>query len=322
VETGLQIIAGLALLALGGEGVVRGAVGLARKFGVSELLIGLTVVGFGTSAPELITSVNAALAGSTGIAVGNVVGSNISNTLLIFGVIALARPVLVERGAIGGESAVMLGATALLIAIAVLSGELNRWVGIAFVMGLATYVAASFLAERRGGAAAAMHQGEVTEHTGEKPDPLGLSIALALGGLAMLVFGADLLVKGAVTLAALAGLSETVIGLTVVAVGTSLPELVASLAAALKGRTDVAIGNIIGSNLYNILGILGLTAAIAPLAIPPDIAARDWIALLGSAALVVGLAYATGRVGRVAGGLLVTLYGVYTILLLQGAQTA
>ena len=321
METAFQIIIGLALLALGGEGVVRGAVGVARRLGVSELLIGLTLVGFGTSTPELLTSLNAAAAGSPGIAIGNVVGSNIGNILLIFAIVILVRPVLVDRKAITRDSAVMIGVSALLVAIAVFVGEMARWVGGVFVAGLIAYIVIAFLMERKGGSPAEMHAGEVKEHTGEKPDPLGLSIVFALGGLGLLIVGADQLVSGAITLAQAVGMSETVIGLTIVAIGTSLPELVASLAAALKGRSDVAIGNIIGSNIYNILGILGLTALIAPVSVPPDMIGRDWIALFGAAVLLVALAFINGKFGRLAGLAFIALYGVYTYFLLQGSPT-
>lgn len=318
METAFQIIIGLALLAMGGEGVVRGAVGVARRLGVSELLIGLTLVGFGTSTPELLTSMNAAIAGSPGIAIGNVVGSNISNILLIFAIVILVRPVVADRRAIARDSAVMIGATALLVALAVFAGELSRWVGGLFVVGLIVYIVTAFLAERRGGAAAEMHAGEVGEHVGPRPDPLALSIVFALGGLGLLIIGADQLVGGAITLAQSVGMSETVIGLTIVAVGTSLPELVASLAAALKGRSDVAVGNIIGSNIYNVLGILGLTALIAPVPMPPDMIARDWIALIGAAVLLVALAYVNGTLGRLTGLAFLALYSLYNYLLLTG----
>lgn len=317
METAFEIIIGLALLALGGEGVVRGAVGVARRLGVSELLIGLTLVGFGTSTPELLTSINAAAAGSPGIAIGNVVGSNIGNVLLIFAVVVLVRPVLVDRKAITRDSAVMIGVSALLVAIAVFVGELSRVVGGIFLAGLIAYIVMAFLLERNGGGAAEMHAGEVQEHTGPRPEPLAISIVFALGGLGLLIVGADQLVSGAITLAQAVGMSETVIGLTIVAIGTSLPELVASLAAALKGRSDVAVGNIIGSNVYNILGILGLTALVAPVPVPPDMIARDWIALLGAAVLLTALAFINGKLGRMTGLAFLTLYGVYTYLLLQ-----
>lgn len=319
--TALQIIGGLILLALGGEGVVRGAVGVARKLGVSELLIGLTLVGFGTSTPELLTSVNAALAGSPGIAIGNAVGSNISNVLLIFALVVLVKPVMVDPRAIQRDSLVMIGVSVLLVALATTFGALNTIVGLIFVAGLMAYIGFAYMAERQGGAMAAspeaaMHAGESHTHD-PPPEGLLLSLLFAIGGLTLLIFGADLLVKGAITLATAMGMSETVIGLTIVAVGTSLPELVASLAAALKGRSDVAVGNIIGSNIYNILGILGITALIKTVPVPADMVWRDWIAMLGAAIILVLMAQAK-TFGRLFGAILLALYVGYTYLLVTG----
>jgi cation:H+ antiporter len=300
---------------------VRGAVGVARKLGVSELLIGLTLVGFGTSTPELLTSVNAATAGSPGIAIGNVVGSNIGNILLIFALVVMVKPVTVDPRAIARDSLVMIGTTVLLIALAILFGELNATVGMIFVAGLVGYILTAYFAERKGGskegsAEAQMHEGEGHSHD-PPPDSLWLSLAFAVGGLVALIFGADMLVKGAVALAKSIGMSETVIGLTIVAIGTSLPELVASLAAALKGRSDVAVGNIIGSNIYNILGILGITALITKVPVPPDMVMRDWATMLGAAVLLVLLAQ-TKTFTRVHGLGLFALYVGYTYLLVTG----
>jgi cation:H+ antiporter len=316
METAVQIVVGLALLAFGGELVVRGAVGVARRLGVSELLIGLTLVGFGTSTPELITSLNAAFAGSPGIAVGNVVGSNISNILLIFAVVALVKPVAIDPAALRRDGTIMLAVTLLLIALALGIGELGRVSGAVLVAGLIAYIAFAWLQEKGGGPAAELHAAEAEVTVQPAHTPLFIALGMAVGGIAMLVFGADFLVKGAISLAKLAGLSETVIGLTVVAIGTSLPELVASLAAALKGRPDVAFGNIVGSNIYNILGILGVTALVHPIAIPPDMVARDWVALYGAALLLLFHAATGARVGRKEGAFLLAHYAFYTWLLL------
>jgi cation:H+ antiporter len=316
METAFQIIAGLVLLTFGGEGIVRGAVGVARKLGVSELVIGLTLVGFGTSTPELITSLNAAAAGSPGIAVGNVIGSNIGNILLICAIVALVTPIAVDPKAIKRDGVIMVLVSILFVALALLVGELSRLVGFIYVTGLIAYIVFAFWSERKGGAAAELHEAEAHSHD-PPPDALWLSLVFAVGGLALLIFGADFLVKGAVTLAQLAGLSETIIGLTIVAVGTSLPELVASLASALKGRSDVAFGNIVGSNIYNILGILGITAIIAPVPIPPDMVMRDYIALLGAAVLFLVHAWTGGRISRAEGGFMMLLYGVYCYFLLN-----
>lgn len=316
MEAGLQIVAGLALLAIGGEGVVRGAVGVARRLGLSELLIGLTLVGFGTSTPELMTSIDAALAGSPGIALGNVVGSNIGNILLILAAVVLIRPLSVNPAAVRRDGLIVIAASVALAALAVMFGELNRWVGAAFVLALAFYIVAAWRLERRGGPAAELHEAESHTHD-PAPNALLLSLLFAFAGLGLLVWGADLLVEGAISTARVAGISESVIGLTIVAIGTSLPELVATLAAALKGRSDVAFGNIIGSNLYNILGILGVTALIQPLTIPADIGVVDWAVLIGSAGLLLVFAATGRRLTRLEGAMLLAVYCGYVAYLLS-----
>ncbi len=315
MEAGSQIVAGLALLAIGGEGVIRGAVGVARRLGLSELLIGLTLVGFGTSAPELMTSIDAALAGSPGIALGNVVGSNIGNVLLILAAVVLIRPLAVNPAAVRRDGLLVIAASVALAALAFAFGELNRWVGAAFVAALALYVVAAWRLERRGGPAAEMHEAESHTHD-PAPNALWVSLLFALAGLGLLVWGADLLVEGAISTARVAGISESVIGLTIVAIGTSLPELVATLTAALKGRSDVAFGNIVGSNLYNILGILGVTALIQPLTIPADIGVVDWAVLIGSACLLLVFAATGRRLTRLEGAILLAVYCFYVGYLL------
>lgn len=315
VVVAASLTAGLALLAVGGEFVVRGAVGVARKFGVSELMIGLTLVGFGTSSPELAASISAALAGSPGIAIGNVVGSNISNVLLIFAIVAIIKPIPVDAKALQRDGWVMLAATAAFIAVCVVFDEISRFTAIAFIAALLAYVIFAYMMERRGTPAANMHEAEKLMHE-PAPSPLWQSAAFAIAGLVMLVFGADLLVGSAQSVARAAGISETVIGLTIVALGTSLPELVASTAAALKGRSDVAFGGIIGSNIYNILGIIGITALIQPIAVPVDLLARDWAALYVASLLVLLHANTGGRVSRAEGGFLLLHYIGYCWLLL------
>jgi cation:H+ antiporter len=315
MDAGLQIFAGLALLALGGEGVIRGAVGIARRLGLSELLIGLTLVGFGTSSPELLTSVDAALAGSPGIAIGNVVGSNIGNILLILACVVLIRPLPVNPAAVTRDGVVAIGASLLLFLFAILFGELNVWTGVLLLTGLIVYVFTVWRIERRGGAAAQMHEAEGHSHD-PAPQSLWQSAVFATAGLGLLIWGADLLVSGAITTARLAGVSETVIGLTIVAIGTSLPELVASLAAALKGRPDVAFGNIVGSNIYNIFGILGITALIHPVSFPADMGPVDWTALIASGVLLMIFAITGRRITRLEGILFLLAYGAYIAYLI------
>lgn len=314
MESAFQIIAGLILLAAGGEGVIRGAVGIARRLGLSELLIGLTLVGFGTSAPELLTSIDAAFMGSPGIAIGNVLGSNISNILLILALVALVRPLSVNPAAMRRDGVLVILISLVVAGLAIVFGGLDRWIGTILVFALIAYVAGVWWIERKGGAVAAVLEEEGHTHD---PAPVTLWLAgfFAAGGLVLLVWGADLLVHGAITTARLAGISETVIGLTIVAIGTSLPELVATLAAALKGRSDVALGNIIGSNIYNILGILGVTALIYPIAIPPDVGLIDWAVLVGSAILLVVFARTGSRITRLEGAVLLTAYLTYTAFL-------
>lgn len=315
MDTALQILLGLTMLALGGEGVIRGAVGVARRLGLSELLIGLTLVGFGTSAPELMTSIDAALSGSPGIALGNVIGSNVGNILLVLAAVVLIRPLSVNPAAVRRDGLLVIGASIALMAVAIVFGELNRWIGAAFVLALALYIALVWRLERSGGPEADMHQAESHSHD-PAPQALWLSLVFAIAGLGLLVWGADLLVSGAVTLAQLVGVSETVIGLTVVAIGTSLPELVATLIAALKGRSDVALGSVLGSNLYNILGILGVTALIQPLVIPADIGLVDWGVLIGSICLALVFATTGQRLTRLEGAVLLASYCGYVGYLL------
>ncbi|MCW5725080.1 MAG: calcium/sodium antiporter [Maricaulaceae bacterium] len=304
----LLITAGLVLLAAGGEVLVRGAVGAAARLGVSPLLIGLVLVGFGTSAPELTTSVQAALAGSPGVAVGNVVGSNIANILLILGVSALVAPIAVAPAAIRRDGAA-LAFTQIAAAAALLLSPLGRTSGVLLIVMLLAYAGISYWLDRRGGPAAKLHG----DSAGAAPKPERLAIALALfaAGLFGVIFGAGLLVDGAVGAAQALGVSETVIGLTVVAVGTSLPELAASLAAVRRGQGDLALGNIIGSNIFNATFILGAAALARPLPVPAMIASFDLWVMLGATALLLAFAWTGRRIDRREGAILLALYAGY-----------
>lgn len=306
----LGLAVGLTLLALGGELLVRGAVASARRMGVSPLLIGLTLVGFGTSTPELVTSLQAARAGSPGIAIGNVVGSNIANILLVLGLTAMIAPVAADRRAVRRDGFVMLLVTALSIA-ALASGTLTRMMGSAALALLIAYVVWVWRADRG--------RPELQEAPpGPKP-PIALALLLAVAGVALTIYGADLLVGNAILLAREAGVSDTVVGLTIVAVGTSAPELVTSLVAALRRQSDVAIGNVIGSNLYNLLGILGVTAIVSPIAVPPAIIQVDaWVMGAVALALVI-MAYRHGRISRGDGLALASGYVAYGAWLIATA---
>ena len=313
----LFLVAGLALLVTGGEALVRGAVGLARRFEISPMIVGLTLVGFGTSTPELVTSLQAALAGSPGIALGNVVGSNIANILLIIGLAALVRPLEVERAALRRDGAV-LAVVSVLCLFMVLGESVGRLAGACCLLLLALYLAATLWLERRRATAAGdLYRAEAASLPAAPGGPV--SAALMLAGLVLTVIGARLLVTGAVGLAAAMGLSETAIGLTIVAIGTSAPELVTSLMAARRGESGVAFGNVIGSNIFNVLGILGATALVHPLAVPPEIAqVHIWVMLAATAALLLFAATA-GRITRPEAALLCAAYIGYTAALLLAA---
>lgn len=307
----LQLLLGFALLVAGGEALVRGAVSVASRFGVSPLLIGLTLVGFGTSAPELLTSLQAALGGFPGIAVGNVVGSNVANILLILGVAAVIMPVAVDQVAFRRDGMALAAATVLAIGV-ILFGTLDRWMGGVLVMSLLAYIWIAYKTD------------SVSPAPSDVPDvtpvhgPLWRALALAVGGIAVTILGARLTVDAAVTLALLWGMSETVVGLTVVAVGTSLPELVTSVMAALRRESGIAFGNVIGSNIYNILGILGVTALVKPIAIPPQIAQLDvWIMTAATLALIICV-LVWKRIGRGAGAAFLGAYIAYTAWLVAG----
>ena len=296
--TFVLIAFGFVLLVIGGEALVRGAVGAARRFGVSPMLIGLTLVGFGTSTPELVTSVQAALAGAPGIAVGNVVGSNICNILLILGVAAALAPIAVKRREIQRDGGAVLIATAAGI-LFILGGWLGRGAGLAMVAGLAAYLVL------------ALRTTAAVEDDGDAPPPVGRSAVYFVGGLVLTVLGARLLVQGAIAAATALGVSEAVIGLTIVAVGTSLPELVTSVVAARRGQPEVALGNVLGSNVFNILGILGVTVLVSPLSDSAGMGALD-LGVMAVATLALVYVAVTGlRITRAEGGALVAAYCAY-----------
>jgi cation:H+ antiporter len=321
IDTWLPLLGGLVLLVAGGDVLVRGAVQVAARLGVSPLVIGLTLVGFGTSTPELVTSVQAALMGSPGIAYGNIVGSSIANGLLILGASALLCPIVVQSAALRRDGAVMIAAAAAFTAIAMLA-PMNRWLGAAFVAALIVYIHAAFRQERRAagtGDHGAIHDKSAALQaadpgTAPRQDTTGAILApllLAFGGLAAVVLGGTLLVSGAVALARSFAISETIIGLTIVAVGTSLPELVTSVMAALRRHGDMAFGNIVGSNIYNILGIGGFTALVAPGAVPVEIVCLDAPVMVGVSLLLIAMAWTGLRIARWEGALLLAGYCVY-----------
>ena len=324
----LQLLGGLVLLVLGGELLVRGAVQVATRFGVSPLVIGLTLVGFGTSTPELVTSVQAALSGSPGIAYGNIVGSNIANILLILGIAALLTPIAVSSNALKRDTTIMVAVAAAFAVVAALT-PMGLVAGAVFVSALVLYVLAAFRQERglapatpgdAHGAAfdkslALQEADPALVPTGDTGKPALVSFLIAVAGLGLVVLGGYFLVNGAVGLARSFGISETIIGLTIVAVGTSMPELVTSVMAAIRKQTEVAFGNIVGSNIYNILGIGGFTALIAPTDVPQQIVRFDNLVMIGASILLVLFAYTGRRINRVEGAVLVAAYVGYVALI-------
>jgi len=293
------IVAGLALLFLGGEALVRGSVSLARRLGVSEIAVGVVLVGFGTSAPEMLVSVESALLNHPNIALGNVLGSNIANILLIVGTAALVMPIHLKAGTGCRECMVVLIATTTVVILAWF-GPLGLWQGVIMLLALAAYLAMAWC---KGGP-------DADEDDEEDTSPLpstGKAVCFALGGLALLIVGADLLVKGAIDIARDLGITETVIGLTIVAVGSSLPELAASVMAALRGRPSVAIGNVLGSNLFNLLGALGIIAVIMPVDTSGPEVHFSMLAMLALTGCFVALV-ATRRVTRLVGAIFLATY--------------
>ncbi len=296
--TYLILAFGLLALFLGGDFLVKGASGLALRLGLSPMVIGLTVVGFGTSAPELLVSLNAALGGQAGIAIGNVVGSNIANSLLILGLAAVLAPVTVTFAAIRRDLFWMAGAT-LLLPVVLWSGDLGLIEGLVLVAGLVAFLVLSL----RNGAPA-----------DDDIAPVGTlwhSLGFALGGLVAIMAGAHYLVQSATIIARDFGISEAMIGLSIVAIGTSLPELATTIVAVIRGQRDIAVGNVIGSNIFNVLGILGITAVVTPIPVAARFLQVDIPFLMGLTAFIIGLLWLTGKIGRVAGIAMLLAYVGY-----------
>jgi cation:H+ antiporter len=302
----LMLAAGLALLMFGADYLVKGAISLANRFGMPPLLIGLTVVGFGTSMPELLVSLQAALAGAPAIAVGNVVGSNTANILLILGVAATISPIAARIPNLNRDLVMMLFAATVMLG-------LGLWGVVGFGPGMTMFLAL------------ALYLGWVTYTDRQKPDAAAAELTLRIagwkeavfiaGGLAGLFIGADLLIDAATAIAREFGISEAVIGLTIVAVGTSLPELATSVVAAFRRHAEMALGNVVGSNIFNILGILGITAMVTPVPVQASMASFDIPVMLAVSLALAGLILITGRINRPAGVAMLAVYGTYVIWL-------
>ncbi|MCB9898709.1 MAG: calcium/sodium antiporter [Planctomycetes bacterium] len=322
----LLIVFGLVLVTLGAELLVRGASALALAAGVSPLFIGLTIVGFGTSSPELSASLTASAQGATDVAVGNVVGSNLFNIAVILGLTALLKPIRVHFPMLRREVLVALGAAAVPWLALLSDGVVSRAAGAALLLFLIGHLAWSYRAARRASAreralAAVELRDTLDLGTSASSSPTRrarpwLDALLVLVGLLLLVQGSRTFVTSAISLAHRAGISELVIGLTIVSVGTSLPELVTSVVAAFRGSPDIALGNVLGSNVFNSFGILGTCAVVRPQAVPHAVLVFDTPAVLLATLLVIPIMRSGGVISRVEGGVLLAAYGGYLALLL------
>jgi cation:H+ antiporter len=318
-----MLVGGLVLLIVGGELLVRGASKLAVSLGISPLVVGLTVVAFGTSSPEFAVSLQAAMSGQVDIALGNVVGSNIFNVLFILGLSALIVPLVVSAQIVRQEVPIMIGASLLLAAFAI-DGSVVRWeAGVLFAL-LVGYTAFLIVQSRRESQAIqAEYAGDA--HLGAQrhwDDRLPVQLLLIVAGLVLLVFGSRWLVAAAVAIAQSFGVSELVIGLTIVAAGTSLPEVAASITAAIRGQRDIAVGNVIGSNTFNILGVLGLSGLVAPLplAVPQSLLEFDMLVMLAVAFACLPVFFTGATIARWEGAVFLGYYIAYVAFLVMTAQ--
>jgi cation:H+ antiporter len=306
-------VIGLVALVAGAEILVRGASRLATSLGVSPLVVGLTVVAFGTSAPELAVGVSSAMAGQPDIALGNVVGSNIANILLVLGLAAMIAPVMAARRVVRRDVPLMIAASVLLWLMA-LSGQIDRLEGIVLMGGILAYTTYLVASSRREAAAVrAEFAAEFGVGAGRGVRTVVVNLGLVAGGLVLLLVGADWIVDGAVAMATTLGIPEIVVGLTVVAVGTSLPEIATSVMAGLRGHRDIAVGNVVGSCIFNVFMVLGATAVVAPvpLAVSPALLAVDLPLMVAAALACLPILYSGRRVDRREAALLLGFYGAY-----------
>ena len=317
----LAVALGIGVLGLGADVLVRGAVTIARAARISAAVIGLTIVSMGTSLPELTVSVAAALRGASDLGVGNVVGSNIFNIAIVLGLTALLQPMRVHSSAVRLEWPFMFLASFQLLLLA-RDGRIDRLEGAFFVIGLALFTAYAVRIGRTevtGEEAADLREQVEAREVADGTAATGKALLFVAGGILLLVGGGELLVRGAVELARAAGMTERVIGLTIVAAGTGTPELATSLMAARRGQGEIALGNVIGSNIFNILGILGVSALVTPLAVSEAMVRSDIVWMLGFSAVLLPMMRHRFTVSRLEGGILAAAYGTYlTLLVLAG----
>lgn len=307
--TWLLLVLGLVLLVFGADLMVKGAARLAGNFGVPALVIGLTVVAFGTSAPELAVSVKAAYSGQAELAIANVVGSNIFNILLILGLSAIIAPLMISRQLIRQDVPIMVGVSLVAAAMA-LNGNIDRLEALALTIGLLIYTAFLFYQGRKQGMDTS---DEEVEAMLKVKTPAWQNLLLVAGGLVLLVLGARWLVQSAVEIATMFGVSEAVIGLTIVAAGTSLPEVVTSVVATMRGERDIAVGNVVGSNIFNILSVLGLSGLVSPIPLlaGEQLVQLDLPVMLGVAVLCVPMFFTGAILDRIEGSIFLALYVAY-----------
>lgn len=303
----LELLGGLVLLYLGAEGLVRGSASLALRLGVTPLMIGLTVVAYGTSAPELVVSTKAALDGQGDIAVGNIVGSNIFNICVILGLASAIRPLRVRFQLLKLDAPVMIGVSLLCLGF-LADRRLARWEAVIFLGSIAAYTLFNVLQARR--QATREIEAGYEQEGPKRSGALWLDLVLIVGGLAVLVLGSRFLVNGAVAVARIWGVSEAVIGLTIVAAGTSMPELATSVVGAITRQPDIALGNVIGSNIFNILGILGVSGLLRPLN-APGVSSVDLGLMVVTAILLLPMLWSNRTVSRAEGLVLVAVYAGY-----------
>jgi cation:H+ antiporter len=314
----ILLVLGLAGLVIAGDALVRGAVGLAERFGIPPLIIGLTIVALGTSAPELMVSLQAAFDGAADIAVGNIVGSNVANVLLVLGVPALILATPCDGAGLKRSTAFMLAISVLFAAFA-FTGQLEMWHGLVLLSLLVVFLVGSYLSARQSGSGPSAAQIETIDGVEGVPKSLWAALGFFAVGSVGLPLAADATVDGATSIARSLGVPEVIIGLTIIAIGTSLPELVTTVVAALKKQADVGVGNVIGSNVFNILFILGATATITPIGIADQILQFDIWIMLASSAILLPYVLFRWTIGKKTGLAFLGLYAIYMGALIMKA---
>lgn len=307
------LVIGLLILLLGGKLLVDGASSIALKLGMSSGLIGLTVVAFGTSAPELLVSITAALNGNNAIAIGNVIGSNIANLGLVLGLSGIFYPILISKEHLKLDYMIMLLTTIFFYCLS-LDEKIGFWDGCIFLLGLIIFKIYMF--RQLGKGIKKENQLVLEEFESGKKYKSSVSISLLFGGIFGLYFGSELLVQNAVLISRDFGISERIIGITIIAIGTSLPELITSIFAALTKRTDLALGNILGSNIWNILSIIGITSVIKPIKVASDFINSDYLWLIGISILLFPLMKTKMMISKIEGSILLFIYLTYLFFLL------